>query len=171
MDEYPPDEEGIAMDLFLDCEWADILASDLVSLALVSMDRRHIFYAERDPLPVDPTPWVNTVVYSLLDRGQAAMDDATMTRSLREFLAGVDRPRICYDFRADRSLCQYAIDGFEVSEPEGPAPVDLRWQLCEDMTVPIARWWATHPEEQARRHHALVDAQALRAVYLSLWGV
>ncbi len=57
------------MGLFLDCEWADVLASDLVSLALVSLDLQHAFYAERDPLPVDPTLWVKTVVHPLFDRG------------------------------------------------------------------------------------------------------
>jgi len=159
------------LDLFLDCEWADVLASELVSLALVSLDRQHVFYAERDPLPVDPTPWVTTVVYPLLDRGTSAMSDAVMTRRLREFLARVERPRICYDFGADRALCQYVIDGFEVPEPEGPVPMDLQWQLCEDMKAPIAQWWVNHPELQSHRHHARVDAEALRAAYLSLWGM
>lgn len=159
------------MDLFLDCEWADVLASDLVSLALVSIDRRHIFYAERDPLPIDPTPWVARVVYPLLDRGPAAMSDAAMTHCLREFLASIDRPRICYDFPHDRRLCQYVLDGFEMPTPEGPIPVGLRWQFFEDMREPMARWWASNPEEQARRHHALVDANALRAAYLHLWGI
>lgn len=158
------------MDLFLDCEWADALASELVSLALVSLDRQHVFYAERDPLPVDPTTWVTTVVYPLLDRGTTAMCDAVMTRRLREFLARIKHPRICYDFGADRTLCQYVIDGFEVPEPEGPVPLDLRWQF-EDMHEHMARWWARHTDEQARRHHALVDAHALRSACLSLWGI
>lgn len=159
------------MDLFLDCEWADVLAADLVSLALVSMDGQHVFYAERDPLPADPTPWVATVVYPLLDRGPAAMNDATMTRNLREFLTSIERPRICYDVEHDLSLFLHVIDGFEVPEPEGPMPGDLRWRLCEDMQAPITRWWTAHPEEQERRHHALADAHALRSAYLSLWGI
>jgi len=159
------------MDLFLDCEWADVLASELVSLALVSIDLRHVFYAERDPLPADPTPWVATVVYPLLDRGLVAMSDAVMTRRMREFLASVESPRLCYDFGADRGLCQYVIDGFDSREPEGPVPMDLCWQHCEDMQVPIAKWWANHPEAQERRHHALADAHAFRSAYLSLWGI
>jgi hypothetical protein len=159
------------VDLFLDCEWADVLASDLVSLALVSLDLQHVFYAERDPLPVDPTLWVKTVVYPLLDRGPTAMSEAVMTRRLREFLASVERPRICYDFGADRGLCQYVINGFQTSKPDEPVPADLRWQLFEDMREPMARWWGSHPKEQARRHHALVDAHALRSACLSLWGI
>lgn len=155
------------MELFLDCEWADVLASELVSIALVSADGRHVFYAEREPLPSDPLPWAWTVVYPLLDRGAAALPDAAMTTALREFLAGIDAPRICYDFGADRALCQYVLDGFEVPEPEGPVPMDLQWQLCTNLQGAIERWWANHPELVSRRHHALVDAQALRGAILS----
>ena len=60
------------MDLFLDCEWADPLASELVSIALVGTAADQAFYAEREPLPDDPTPWVRTAVYPLLQRGEAA---------------------------------------------------------------------------------------------------
>lgn len=55
--------------LFLDCEWADILASELVSIALVPLDGGRVFYAEREVLP-EPTPWVAAVVYPLLTRGE-----------------------------------------------------------------------------------------------------
>jgi hypothetical protein len=159
------------MDLFLDCEWSDVLASELVSIAIVSMDGQRNFYAERDPLPRDPTPWVRTVVYPLLDRGTSAMTDASMTHALREFLTGTDRPRIFYDFGADRGLCQYVIDGFEIPNPAGPLPADLRWQLCNDVSHALEKWWLAHPEEKQRRHHALADAQALRGAYLSLQRV
>ena len=37
--------------LFLDTEWADADGRELVSLALVSEDVKHVFYAERNPLP------------------------------------------------------------------------------------------------------------------------
>jgi len=156
------------MDLFLDCEWADVLASELVSIALVSADGRHVFYAERDPLPSNPLPWVWTVVYPLLDRGDAALPDTAMTKALREFLTGVDAPRICYDFGADRGLCEYVLDGFEMPEPEGPMPMDLQWQLCTNLQGAIERWWTAHPEMLPRRHHALIDAQALRDAALSI---
>ncbi len=156
------------MELFLDCEWSDVLASELVSIALVSRDGAKIFYAERAPLPPDPVPWVRAVVYPLLDRGEAAMTDAHMTPALREFLVAAGNPRIFYDYGADRSLCQYVIDGFEIPEPAGPLPSDVRWELCDDMRSAVEKWWLAHPEEQNRRHHALVDAKALRAAYLSL---
>lgn len=154
-------------DLYLDCEWADTLASELVSLALVSADERYVFYAERDPLPADPVPWVRSVVYPLLERRDAAMDDATLTRRLRIFLAGIPAPRICYDSGHDRSLCQYVIDGLEIPEPEGPLPQEMAWLRLDGMHVALERWWENHPEHRSRRHHALVDAMALRGAAVS----
>ncbi|WP_232310283.1 3'-5' exoribonuclease [Pseudoxanthomonas mexicana] len=44
--------------LFLDTEWADPTGSELVSLALITEDGIHRFYAERDPLPDVATDFV-----------------------------------------------------------------------------------------------------------------
>lgn len=155
------------MELFLDCEWADLLASELVSIALVSGDGQRIFYAERDPLPVDPTPWVRSVVYPLLERGVSAMTDASMTLAIRQFLASFETPRIHYDFGPDRGLCQFVIDGFDVVNPVGPVPGNIEWHRCDGFRKAIETWWSAHPSVIARRHHALMDAMALRAAYLN----
>jgi hypothetical protein len=158
------------MDLFLDCEWADVLASELVSIALLSRDGERVFYAERDPLPADPTPWVRSVVYPLLDRGEQAMADAQIIFAIRSFLASIDTPRIHYDFGADRSLCQYVMDGFEIPEPAGPPPQNVQWQLCEGLERAIEAWWSSRPDARTKRHHALMDAMAFRAAYIG-YGV
>ena len=152
------------MKLFLDVEWADVLASELVSMALVSLDDQHVFYAERDPLPEEPTPWVKTVVYPLLERGALAMNDAALTRNLREFLAMIPDPWICYDSGHDRGLCQFIIDGMDEVDPEGPM-VEVRWQRLDDMASGCERWWKDHPEHRAQRHHARFDAMALHGGY------
>jgi len=154
------------MKLFLDVEWADVLASELVSMALVSLDDQHVFYAERDPLPEEPTPWVKTVVYPLLERGASAMNDAALTRRLPEFLATIPEPWICYDSGHDRGLCQFVIDGMDEVEPEGP-PVEVRWQRLDDMASWCERWWKDHPEHRSQRHHARFDAMALQGAYVS----
>lgn len=154
------------VDLYLDCEWADVLASELVSIALVSADGVHTFYAERDPLPTDPVPWVRSVVYPLLERGVAAMDDATLTRRLRDFLASLSKPSIHYDFGHDRSLCQYVIDGLEVSEPQGPIPA-VTWVRLDGLHAACEHWWREHPELCGKRHHALIDAMALRGAAMA----
>jgi hypothetical protein len=51
------------MMLFIDTEFADQTARELVSIALVSQDGRFEFYAERDPLPAAPSDFVRTVVF------------------------------------------------------------------------------------------------------------
>lgn len=157
---------GYAVKLFLDVEWADVLASELVSIALVSDDGRHQFYAERDPLPSEPLPWVASVVYPLLERGASAMDDAALTRYLREFLVTVPEPCICYDSGHDRGLCQFVIDGMAELDASGPT-AEVRWQRLDDMDSACERWWKDHPEHRAQRHHARFDAMALRGAYLS----
>jgi hypothetical protein len=113
--------------LFLDCEWADVLASELVSIGLVSADLCQVFYAERDPLPADPLPFVRVAVYPLLERGDAAMSDVLLTRCLRTFLAGVSDPVIVYDSAHDRALCTFVLDGLDEPEPKGPWPSAIQW--------------------------------------------
>lgn len=71
--------------LFIDTEWADVLARELVWLALASGCGQYEFYAERDPLPVEPTAFVRSVVYPLLERGTSALPDDQFTAALHEF--------------------------------------------------------------------------------------
>lgn len=137
------------MKLFLDVEWADVLASELVSMALVSLDGQHVFYAERDPLPKEPTPWVKAVVYPLLERGASAMNDVTLTGNLRDFLAKIPEPRIFYDSGHDRGLCQFVIDGMDESEPSGPT-VKVNWQRLDNMASACERWWKDYPEYRSQ---------------------
>jgi hypothetical protein len=154
------------MKLFLDVEWADVLASELVSIALVSLDDQHVFYAERTPLPEKPTPWVKAAVYPLLERGASAVNDAALICRLREFLDAVPDPWIYYDSGHDRGLCQFVIDGMDEIAPDGPT-VNVHWQRLDGMASACERWWAGHPEHQSQRHHARFDAMALRGAYFS----
>ena len=75
------------MILFIDTEWADALANELVSLALVSDCGRFEFYAEREPLPSAGNDFVRDVVYPLLERGERALPDPqfTLNRSTYRF--------------------------------------------------------------------------------------
>lgn len=159
--------------LFLDCEWADVLGSELVSIALVTQDGKKEFYAERASLPADPTPWVAMVVYPLLDRGPSAMSDCDMGQALRDFVGEIDHPRICYDYPKDRELCEWVLGGSgESIAPDSNAPEPpIDWLLLTDTGPALERWWKEHPQDARRRHHALVDAKALRAAWFSLWGI
>lgn len=162
--------------LFLDTEWADVLGSNLVSLALVNEDGERVFYAERDPLPDDPTEFVKRVVYPLLDRGAVAMTDVAMTTALRAFLASVPEPYILSDHPNDLRLVDLVLAGFNLPDDQlrgcgsTPRPVLTRMLREGLMTVLFEDWFSTHPEAAARRHHALVDAQALRMAWLATTG-
>lgn len=157
--------------LFLDTEWADESGTELVSLALVSEDGRHVFYAERDPLPLRPTAFVRDAVYPRLERGDVAMSDAHMTRALRRFLSGIREPYVLADYPNDLVLLRYTLAGLGLSPPQAeacgstPTVVGTLMMRDERMTALLEAWFRAHPGEAARRHHALVDAQALRIAW------
>ncbi|MGH8085304.1 MAG: hypothetical protein ACREPV_08495 [Lysobacter sp.] len=163
--------------LFLDCEWADVLGAELVSLALVSADGEHRFYAERDPLPEQPTDFVRGVVYPLLDRGSTALPDTEFTAGLRRFLSDVPAPCVLFDYPNDGALLRYALAGFElpmaVADSCGPQPLQLvTTRLAREglVAVLLEDWFQAHPVAAARRHHALVDAEALRQAWCAATG-
>jgi len=156
--------------LFLDCEWADVFASELVSIAIVSIDDLRYFYGELDILPGNPTPWVGAVVYPLLKRGACAMSIELMSTRLRRFLEGFKAPLIYYDCNSDRELCERLL-GTASPAVEDSYAGQVRWQLMGDAQHVLRAWWKKHPEDEAFRHNALVDARALRSAFLSLWGI
>lgn len=158
--------------LFLDTEWADTDGTELVSLALVSEDGQRTFYGEREPLPTDVTDFVQHMVYPLLDRNEAAMSDAAMTTALRRFLSDIRDPYVLADHPNDLQLLKFALAGFDLPEPEasacGPVPAPVMTLMSRNglTTLLLEDWFAAHPDQAARRHHALVDAQALRMAWL-----
>ncbi|PKM16334.1 MAG: hypothetical protein CVV12_03555 [Gammaproteobacteria bacterium HGW-Gammaproteobacteria-2] len=154
--------------LFLDCEWADNLGSELVSIALVSADGAQRFYAELNPLPKQATDFARYVVYPLLDHGYWAMPCAELTRHLRRFVAPLPNPLVLYDHHNDGALFRYAMDGFEEADADalGPYPEVAQQLLSHDaLKAQIERYFSEHPAARARRHHAMTDAEALRWAY------
>ena len=152
--------------LFLDCEWADLEGTELVSLALVSEDGRDRFYAERKTLPV-AVDFVRNVVYPLLDRGDAAMPDAAITIALRHFLARFNAPFVLFDYLADGTLFDFALAGFDLPETVierlEPAPsVNKTLIMRDEVRRYINLYFREYPDLALRRHHAGVDAEALR---------
>lgn len=162
--------------LFLDTEWADAAGAELVSLALVSEDGQQQFYVERDPLPASATEFVRHTVYPILDRGDAAMSDVAMTTALRVFLANVPEPYILADYPNDLKLVARVLAGFDMRDSEaqacGQIPRPVMTHMLKDgiIQMVLEDWFEAHPDEQRRRHHALVDASALRMAWLALTG-
>jgi hypothetical protein len=152
----------MSMRLYLDTEWANDAARELVSLALISDDARTQVYVERDPLPLAPSTFVREVVYPLLDRGDVAMPDEALTAQLRSAIEAADNPRVIADSPADFALLTAALGGFG-RRGLPPAPP---WRPTLDRSMAVAlrieEYFDTCPPAAARRHHAMVDAKALR---------
>ncbi|MEL1264467.1 hypothetical protein [Pseudoxanthomonas putridarboris] len=158
--------------LFLDCEWADNIGSELVSLALVSEDGQRRFYSEVSPLPKQPSDFVRTIVYPLLDHGFHARQKIDFTRDLRAFLIRFDAPVVLFDHVADGVLLDHALTGFDlpanVVSKLGTVP-SVTATLIQNESVRdwIEHYFREHPDQERRRHHASVDAEALRWVFLT----
>ena len=152
--------------LFLDCEWADTLASELVILALVDETGQHRFYSEVTPLPKQPTDWVRAVVYPLLQHGYAARQQVDFTRDLRAFLARFDHPAVLFDYPVDGTLFDFALAGFDLPTDVviklGPTPALTRTLISRDeISHHIEAYFRQHLDQATQRHHAAVDAEAL----------
>lgn len=159
--------------LFLDTEWADSNGNDLVSLALISDDGEHTFYAERKVLSDSPTTFVKEVVYPLLDRGPAALTDEALSGQLRAFLGRLPDSFVLFDHENDGRLLILAL-----SAPAADSSHELS-AIKSRMTKVIREgafseyfeeYFATNHWARMHRHHALVDARALRAAWLRVTG-
>jgi hypothetical protein len=167
--------------LFIDTEWADQLANEVVSMALVSDCGNFEFYAERDPLPANPMEFVKTVVYPLLDRGKHALPDAIFTQQLHEFFhtaqkaARPSRVTVAHDHRNDLDLLGIALEAFNLPDtPPRPAFGTLDLGLGSRgaaFAKNVEECFAKDAALTARRHHALVDARVNRDAYLLLPNV
>ena len=160
------------MNLFLDTEFSrsNLLQAELISLALVAEDGGAGLYLERDPLPGCCSAFVRSNVYPLLDRGEAALPDVEFARRLRAFVRTIPEPLVICDHPGDKFLMQVALTGFTLPRAQladcGPIPA-IRWQVEDDaeLAARIECWFDARPE--ARRHHALTDARALRDCWLA----
>lgn len=154
-------------ELFLDTEWANDACRELVSLALVNADGSRRFYAERDPLPGAPSSFVRTIVYPLLERGAAAVPDHIFAHRLREFIASFDNPRIHFDGQLDKVQLMQALSCFGRSKEDIP-PFTPILVTRQDVLDELELYFARDPKACARRHHAAVDAEALRFAFMNV---
>lgn len=160
--------------LFLDCEWTQPTVGELVSIGLVDETGDRRFYAELDPLPTGATDFVKDTVYPLLERGSRALTKFQITRRLRLFISAIDDPTIVFDCDTDGTLFTDAIDGFGLPPAYmadcGPRPCCKLFLVDRNASLDfvIRSYFAAHPEEAARQHHAGVDAEALRQGCIAL---
>jgi len=145
-----------------------------VSIALVSEDGASTFYAERDPLPLAPTEFVKKTVNPLLQRGCHALPDHSLAEALIAFLRGQRSPHIIADYSNDLRLFRQAVSwSFDKAawRPEGAPRFPCTLMERDPVTTShLERWFSKHPDLMSRRHHALVDASALRAAWMVATG-
>jgi hypothetical protein len=163
------------MMLFIDTEFADQTARELVSIAMVSQDGRFEFYAERDPLPATPSDFVRTVVYPLLDRGDRSLTDDEMSKQLHAFFDRVQEESshgqvlVAYDYVADIHLLNAALGGRDASTSARPLLNVFNLQLLgEEFNRTVERLFACNVQAAARRHHALIDAWVNRDAFMAV---
>lgn len=152
--------------LFLDTEWAND-SHDLVSLALINVDGSRRLHVERDPLPLNPLMFAHDVVYPLLYRGAAALLDPAFTKAVRVFVAASNTPFIHFDSPWDKVLLGHALSEWWRNlagiPPFVPVLVDRA-----DVGDEVELHFQNEPKAFERRHHAAVDANALRRAYVEV---
>lgn len=112
------------------------------------------------------------MAHALLEREGYAMTDLELTRSLRRFLEGIDDPVLLHDGLRDRKVLYRALGGFGHVGDFGLMPrLRTVHVLFDDIRPGIKRYFKAHPEADKRRHHTLVDAEALRWAYIEATGV
>lgn len=155
------------MKLYLDCEFTDFIDCELISIALVSEDGQHEFYAERnDYVQTKCNNFVREAVIPLLGRfPEAICSREELRRRLWAWFATLPRDvQIAADSTHDRDLLWDAFG-------EG-LPPNLNKQVFDlrpliDTTVFNDAVCSYHDQPNQPWHHALHDARSHRAGFLA----
>jgi hypothetical protein len=172
--------------VFLDCEFTDLLAPDLLSLGMVSMDGQEC-YIELD-LDTDIgrakiKKSSDFVRYGgVLDYwgmpGAACVASEMGLRAGQWLLDYAERAgspiEVCFDYSVDYELLEYAIRDCSdpglwdrVREVVSPVNVDsITGTMHGDVAAEVC-WEQLKVSRGLHRHHALADALALRAAWLA----
>lgn len=149
------------MRLFLDTEFTDLRAPELLSLGIVS-EAADEFYAELDFNRAACSPFVATTVLPLLANEPCARE--VVAESLRGWLGRFENPVIVYDSPTDWVMFLSLFASTHVPVNGLLLEYDRwDWQRFEER---VDAYFESR--ETARRHHALHDARALREAWLQM---
>lgn len=153
--------------IFLDTEFTDFVQIDLISIGLVSDDGRE-FYAERsDYCRSDCSGFVHAAVLPILGRIDGAVCTRTeLTLRLRSWFDSLPEPAtLVFDYFSDLELLADALLGDDFDKL--PANVGEKLMLGSEIVGDPAYQRALDRTftRDWPRHHALVDARAMRAGY------
>ncbi|RQU98863.1 hypothetical protein DF047_36105 [Burkholderia cenocepacia] len=145
---------------FIDTEFTDFEAPQLISLAIVGENGSEFYGECTDYDPARCSDFVRAVVLPQLGRFKArAMPFDQFRQALRTWIGGVpttSKPVLCYDYEMDLNLLHCLLDG---SLPDGWMLENVQGQLD---AARRAAYYARHGGE----HHALHDARANAQAYI-----
>ncbi|MBV1777371.1 hypothetical protein KSF73_16745 [Burkholderiaceae bacterium DAT-1] len=152
--------------IFLDTEYTDPIDSGLISIALITEDGSHHFYAELSDFKRDMcSAFVHAAVLPLLDAPpDQIMDRGALNRCLHTWFARLPEPGvIAYDDRTDVDLLLDALGdttpanlaGYHNLRPAMASPM-FNEAVCQYHAQPNQPW-----------PHAWHDANALRAGWMA----
>ena len=149
--------------LFLGCEYAQPDSKKLASLALVSLDGRHRFYAQMDPCATLSSALAMEMDYPPNAFGPAAEPTPELSKRLKAFLGQIREPLVLYvNERDGRCFCDLL--HFEKGDHAADVDQTVRLAMISDPDVlqSTQRWFAERPTAVATRNGAEADAEALR---------
>lgn len=144
--------------IFIDTEFTDLRAPQLISVGLVAEDGRE-FYAERADVPLEAcTPFVRREVLPLLGDPAARRDCDAIARDLRRWLAPYAARPTAIAFDDDRDwLLFYRL--LRTHLPLTISGLPMGGAICREAYEDFFL------QPGMRRHHALHDARANRHAY------
>jgi hypothetical protein len=164
--------------VFIDCEFTDLVDPRLLSIGLVCDDGREPYVElAGDSYLVDASTFVlDTVVLQLGLIPHAVATQIELGKRVGAWLLGLGDPSItvCYDYHADMDLLEAMLLSAGLWTRLSPVlkPTHVGYLIGESgvESAMEASWTATFAADGVDRHHALADARALRAGYVSMHG-
>lgn len=147
--------------VFLDTEFTDFMRPDLISIGLVAEDGRE-FYGERnDYQQEDCSDFVREEVLPLLRRfPDARFSEVKLSFRVREWLTSLGPFTLACDSLYDRDLLINLLE-------EMPPNLEGWLNLNDYMSTPYRQAESAFHSQGWPWHHALYDAQAMRAGWLA----
>lgn len=157
------------MNVFLDTTFTDFRDCELISIALVSEDGVHQFYAERsDFLLARCSNWaLANILPMLASSSSTRMTRSALSQALWSWFETLPAPAIIhFDYSTDWCLLAEALLGHgRQSIPATIAATQSIAALKQETVFSdaMSRYFAHSPH----RHHALTEAQALRVGWMA----
>jgi integrase len=156
--------------IFFDTEFTQFREGKLLSIGLVTDDERSLYIEVDEPLRRQEASdfCVKEVLSQFgLVNGAIVCSDAEAGTRIARWLENINRPRVmCYDFTMDWQLLVQALQAADAWESLSKSiiPLNVATRAYGEKCI-AARDAHFRRQSHPERHHALVDATALRAMW------